>query len=137
MIGFKELALLAVVVLVLYGRSGVLKNRQVQAVLPWISPQAASRGGTRRDPRRGARLRPAAISRSLRATGTVGKGAIVYPEGQPALLVLDDSGSNRDRGRDLQPDDDRQRDRAPTLSLTRKGREPFRPGPIFPPASGK
>jgi hypothetical protein len=39
MIGFKELALLAVVVLVLYGRSGVLKNQKVQAVLPWLSPQ--------------------------------------------------------------------------------------------------
>ena len=34
----KELALLAVVVLVLYGRSGVLKSRQVQTILPWISP---------------------------------------------------------------------------------------------------
>jgi hypothetical protein len=39
MIGLRELALLAVVVLVLYGRSGVLKSRQFQTIWPWISPQ--------------------------------------------------------------------------------------------------
>ena len=53
MIGFKELVLLAVVVLVLYGRSGVLKDRRVRAVLPWISPQrrlARPRGAVQ-DPR--------------------------------------------------------------------------------------
>lgn len=39
MIGLRELVLLAVVVLVLYGRSGVLKSRQFQSIWPWISPQ--------------------------------------------------------------------------------------------------
>ncbi len=39
MIGLRELAILAVVVLVLYGRSGVLKSRQFQTIWPWISPQ--------------------------------------------------------------------------------------------------
>jgi hypothetical protein len=39
MIGLRELALLALVVLVLYGRSGVLKSRQFQTIWPWISPQ--------------------------------------------------------------------------------------------------
>jgi hypothetical protein len=39
MIGLRELAILAVVVLVLYGRSGVLRSRQFQTIWPWISPQ--------------------------------------------------------------------------------------------------
>jgi hypothetical protein len=38
MIGLKELILLALVVLALYGRSGVLKSRQFRAIWPWISP---------------------------------------------------------------------------------------------------
>ncbi len=97
-----------------------------------LAPAASAADPRTRD---GARLRPAAISRILRANRTAWQNATVYPEGQPALLVLDDSGSNRDRGRDLQPDDDRQRDRAPTLSLSRKGREAFWPGLNLPPRS--
>ncbi len=38
MIGLRELALVAMVVLVLYGRSGVLKSRQFQVIRPWITP---------------------------------------------------------------------------------------------------
>jgi hypothetical protein len=38
MIGIRELALIALVVLVLYGRSGVVKSRQFQTIWPWISP---------------------------------------------------------------------------------------------------
>jgi hypothetical protein len=38
MIGLRELALVALVVLVLYGRSGVLKSRRFQTIAPWISP---------------------------------------------------------------------------------------------------
>jgi hypothetical protein len=38
MIGLKELVLLALVVLALYGRSGVLKSRQFRTIWPWISP---------------------------------------------------------------------------------------------------
>jgi hypothetical protein len=37
-----ELALLALLVLVLYGRSGVLKSRQFQTIWPWISPKRRS-----------------------------------------------------------------------------------------------
>jgi hypothetical protein len=48
MIGLRELALVAVVVLALYGRSGVLKSRQFQTIWPWISP-------ARRPSARGAR----------------------------------------------------------------------------------
>jgi hypothetical protein len=53
MIGLRELALVALVVLVLYGRSGVLKSRQFQTIWPWLSPArrtvgrpAASRAST-------------------------------------------------------------------------------------------
>jgi hypothetical protein len=55
MIGLRELAVVAAVVLVLYGRSGVIKSRQFQSIWPWISPArrpVASRGST---PRRGPR----------------------------------------------------------------------------------
>jgi len=38
MIGLKELVLLALVVLALYGRSGVLKSRQFRTIWPWLSP---------------------------------------------------------------------------------------------------
>lgn len=38
MIGLKEFALLAVVALVLYGRSGVFKSRRFQRIRPWLSP---------------------------------------------------------------------------------------------------
>jgi hypothetical protein len=38
MIGLRELLLIGMVVLVLYGRSGVLKGRQAQTILPWLSP---------------------------------------------------------------------------------------------------
>jgi hypothetical protein len=34
----KELILLALLVLVLYGRSGVFKSRQFRTIWPWISP---------------------------------------------------------------------------------------------------
>jgi hypothetical protein len=39
-----ELAILALVVFVLYGRSGALKSRQFQSIWPWISPQRRTRG---------------------------------------------------------------------------------------------
>jgi hypothetical protein len=38
MIGLRELAVVATVFLVLYGRSGVLKSRQFQTIRPWITP---------------------------------------------------------------------------------------------------
>jgi hypothetical protein len=50
--GLRELVLVALVAFVLYGRSGVLKSRQAQTILPWISPRrrttvAAGRTGPR------------------------------------------------------------------------------------------
>ena len=48
--GLRELVLVALVALVLYGRSGVVKSRQVQTILPWLSPRrrkGAQSGRTR------------------------------------------------------------------------------------------
>ena len=47
MIGLKELAVLAAVVLALYGRSGVLKSRRFQTIWPWIAPVRRTAGGSR------------------------------------------------------------------------------------------
>ena len=42
--GLKELVLVAMVVVALYGRSGVVKSRQVQTILPWLSPRRRTGG---------------------------------------------------------------------------------------------
>jgi hypothetical protein len=47
MIGLRELALVAVVVVVLYGRSGVIRSRQFQSIWPWISPARRPGAGRR------------------------------------------------------------------------------------------
>ncbi|MGO9601586.1 MAG: hypothetical protein ACLP7Q_26710 [Isosphaeraceae bacterium] len=66
MIGLRELLIIGVVALVLYGRSGALKSRRARTILPWLSPMrrpvgGKSPGGT------GARPSPAA-SRPSAAT---------------------------------------------------------------------
>ncbi|QEH33178.1 hypothetical protein OJF2_16750 [Aquisphaera giovannonii] len=38
MIGLRELLVIGMMVLVLYGRSGVLKGDRAQTILPWLSP---------------------------------------------------------------------------------------------------
>jgi hypothetical protein len=38
MIGLREFLIIGMVVLVLYGRSGVLKGDRAQTILPWLSP---------------------------------------------------------------------------------------------------
>ena len=58
MIGLRELLLIGMVVLVLYGRSGVLKGQRAQKVLPWLSPvrrQNVARGRFSAGPRAGER----------------------------------------------------------------------------------
>ena len=52
MIGLRELALVAVVVLVLYGRSGVLKSRQFQTIWPGSPPRGGRRPGRAASPAR-------------------------------------------------------------------------------------
>jgi hypothetical protein len=47
MIGLRELLLIGMVVLVLYGRSGVLQSRQARTILPWLSPVRRNAAGGR------------------------------------------------------------------------------------------
>lgn len=55
MMGFREMVLIALVTLVLYGRSGVtkLRSERAQAILPWFSP--VRRHPKRRPPGAGAK----------------------------------------------------------------------------------
>jgi hypothetical protein len=49
MIGLRELLIIGMVVVVLYGRTGVLKSRQAKTIMPWLSPvrrPAARRAAT-------------------------------------------------------------------------------------------
>jgi hypothetical protein len=48
MMGLRELVLVALVAVVLYGRSGVVKSRQVQTILPWLSPRRRNGGQAER-----------------------------------------------------------------------------------------
>jgi hypothetical protein len=43
MIGVRELLIIGMVVLVLYGRSGVLKSQRAQTIMPWLSPVRRTR----------------------------------------------------------------------------------------------
>ena len=45
MIGLRELLLIGMVVLVLYGRTGVLKSRQAKTIMPWLSPVRRTTAG--------------------------------------------------------------------------------------------
>ena len=63
--GLKELVLVAMVVVALYGRSGVVKSRQVQTILPWLSPRRRTasqperaRSGQTVSPEKPTRARP-------------------------------------------------------------------------------
>ena len=55
MLGLRELAMVAAVVLVLYGRTGVIRSRRFQSIWPWIAPvrrkpgRPAAGGGPGRD----------------------------------------------------------------------------------------
>src|SRR5262245_59444572 len=64
MIGLRELAIVAVVVVVLYGRSGVLKSRQFQTIWPWIAPMRRTSPG-QRAPRRSGRFAFDPIARQM------------------------------------------------------------------------
>jgi hypothetical protein len=67
MIGLRELMLVAAVVLVLYGRTGVLKSRQFQTIWPWISPQRRMGRPARSTPAsRASRTEPIAAAERLR-----------------------------------------------------------------------
>ena len=65
MLGLRELAMVAAVVLVLYGRSGVLQSRRFQSIWPWIAP-GAPQAGSARDRRQPAAGRPRPVVRIAR-----------------------------------------------------------------------
>ncbi len=71
MIGFRELVLIAMVFLALYGRSGVLKSERAQTVLPWISP-------VRRGPRRRTPPSPAAAVRKRVLGASMTRGGRLF-----------------------------------------------------------
>jgi len=54
MLGLRELAMVAAVVLVLYGRTGVIRSRRFQSIWPWIAPvrRKPGRPGMAAEPRR-------------------------------------------------------------------------------------
>ena len=116
MIGLRELMLVAVVVLVLYGRSGVLKSRQFQTIWPWLSPQ-------RRTGRPARSMRAASASRAeataaQRSDLDCEEGRDCFlSSGESAVLVLDDSGRDRRGYGDPRPDDDCKRGRPRAYSL--------------------
>ena len=70
MLGLRELAMVAAVVLVLYGRTGVIRSRRFQTIWPWIAPvrrkpgRPAAGGGTARDGL-GDRSTPAGVATAL------------------------------------------------------------------------
>lgn len=70
MIGLRELAMVAAVVLVLYGRTGVIRSRRFQSIWPWIAPvrrkpdRPGTLAGLRRDGLGPSSSSPAAAERS-------------------------------------------------------------------------
>jgi hypothetical protein len=66
MIGLRELAIVAAVVVALYGRSNVLRSQRFQSILPWISPTRRPSAGSRRSTMGGS----AAASRGWSGGGT-------------------------------------------------------------------
>jgi hypothetical protein len=88
MLGLRELAMVAAVVLVLYGRSGVIRSRQFQSVWPWIAPvrrkpgRPATGGSPRQD---GAGPSPAS---PVAATGTGGRPRLFQLEGNRLFWFL-------------------------------------------------
>jgi hypothetical protein len=80
MIGLKELILLALVVLALYGRSGVLKSQQFRTIWPWISPVRRSAAGS-------SRSRGAVLAQTL--AGAVGDSTSRQSRSKRRLFSLD------------------------------------------------
>jgi hypothetical protein len=71
MIGLKELAVLAAVVLALYGRSGVLRSQRFQSIWPWIAPvrRTSDRSRVARGPASGPRQAAQSAKSSPRGVG--------------------------------------------------------------------
>ncbi len=88
MVGLRELAMVAAVVVVLYGRSSVLRSRRFQSIWPWIAPVRRKPGpsGTVGITRRG-RLGPAP-ARPGPATEVAGRPGLFHLEGNRLFWFL-------------------------------------------------
>jgi hypothetical protein len=88
MLGLRELAMVAAVVLVLYGRSGVIRSRRFQSIWPWIAPvrrkpgRPATGGSARPDGPGPSSASPAA------ATGTARRPRLLQLEGNRLFWFL-------------------------------------------------
>ncbi len=60
MLGLREVAMVAAVVLVLYGRTNVIRSRRFQSIWPWIAPVRRKPGQARMGGREGAGPSPVA-----------------------------------------------------------------------------
>jgi hypothetical protein len=88
MLGLRELALVATVVLVLYGRSGVFRSQRFQSIWPWIAPvrRKPVRPGT---PRSGAaELRSDGRTASTGPRGVAAKPRLFQLEGNRLFWFL-------------------------------------------------
>jgi hypothetical protein len=88
MLGLRELAIVATVVVVLYGRSGVLRSRRFQSIWPWIAPVRRTPGpaGTVGITRRG-RLGPVP-TRPEATTGVTTRPGLFQLEGNRLFWFL-------------------------------------------------
>jgi hypothetical protein len=88
MLGLRELAIVATVVVVLYGRSGVLRSRRFQSIWPWIAPVRRKPGpaGTIGITRRG-RLGPTPAHPG-EATEVTGRPGLFQLEGNRLFWFL-------------------------------------------------
>ena len=117
MLGLREVTIVATVVLVLYGRSGVLRSRRFQSIWPWIAPvrrKPAQPGAARRD----TGPRPPRGRRRHRHDRPYPQAPPVPARGEPPVLVLDDPGRDGRGQRDRHPAADPARRRSLTDSLT-------------------
>lgn len=80
MLGLRELAIVSAVVLMLYGRTGMLRSRRFQAIWPWIAP-------VRRKPGSGSGL-DADPSATTSTTTTAGKPRFFSLEGNRLFWFL-------------------------------------------------
>lgn len=87
MFGLRELAVVATVVVVLYGRSSVLRSRRFQSIWPWIAPvrrkpaPARTGGSARRDRLEAPPAHPA-------AAGVVGRPGLFQLDGNRLFWFL-------------------------------------------------
>lgn len=89
MLGLRELAMVAAVVLLLYGRTGVIRSRRFQSIWPWIAPvrRRPVGDGTASGPRRDGPVASSSSSPGL-AAGTAARPRVFVLEGNRLFWFL-------------------------------------------------